>query len=173
MIGIRNQLRDTASMLRVQETGVVDAARNLTLRLKDQEDRIAEFEAEARTETAGNVLDGAEEYNGHTLVVVNQPGASPDELRALAFQIRDRITSGIGLLGSNVAGKAALLAFATDDLVAAGVSAGEITAIAARVVGGGGSRDPDLAQAGGPKGDEIEAALEVARDAARTALQGV
>jgi alanyl-tRNA synthetase len=173
LIGIRNQLRDTASMLRVQETGIVDAARNLTLRLRDQEQRIAEFEAEARTETAGNVLDGAEEYNGHTLVVVNQPEASPDELRALAFQIRDRITSGIGVLGSNIAGKAALLAFATEDLVAAGVSAGEITGIAARVVGGGGSRDPELAQAGGPKGDEIESALEVARDAARTALQGV
>ena len=58
------------------------------------------------------------------------------------------------------------------DLVSAGVSAGEITGSAARVVGGGGSRDPELAQAGGPKGDEIEAALEVAREAARTALQG-
>ncbi len=172
LIAIRNQLRDTASLLRVQETGVLEATRSLTLRLKDQEERIGEFEEQARTETAGNILDGAEEYNGHTLVVVNQPGASPDELRALAFQIRDRISSGIGVLGSNSDGKAALLAFATADLVAAGVSAGEITGIAARVVGGGGSRDPELAQAGGPKGDEVEAALEAARDAARTALQG-
>ena len=173
LIGIRNELRSTASMLRVQETGVVEAARNLTLRIKDQEERISEFEAKERSETAGSVLDDAEEHNGHTLVVVNQPGASPDELRALAFQIRERISSGIGVFGSNTAGKAALLAFATEDLVAAGVSAGEITAVAARAVGGGGSRDPELAQAGGPKGDEIEAALVVARDAARLALQGV
>ena len=78
----------------------------------------------------------------------------------------DPITSGIGVLGSNIGGKAALLVFATPDLVEAGLSAGEITAIAARVVGGGGSRDPELAQAGGPKGDEVAAALEVARKAA-------
>ena len=173
LVGIRNQLREMAGLLRVQESGVVDAARSLTLRLKDQEERIAEFEQRDRTEVAAQVLDGAEEHNGHTLVVVHQQGATPDELRALAFQVRDRVTSGIGVLGSSVGGKAALIAFATDDLVQAGISAGEITAVAARVVGGGGSRDADLAQAGGPKGDDVEAALEVARDAARSALQGV
>jgi len=173
LLSIRSQLRETASLLRAQDSGVVDAVRGLTLRLKDQEERIAEFEAKARHETAGQVLDGAEEHNGHSLVVLNQPGATPDELRALAFQLRDQIKTGIGVLGSNAGGKAALLAFVTADLVAAGVSAGEITGAAARVVGGGGSRDPELAQAGGPNGDEIEAALEVARATARSALQGV
>jgi alanyl-tRNA synthetase len=173
LIGIRNELRRTASLLRVQETGVVAAAQNLTLRIKDQEERISEFESRERTEMADQLLGSAETHNGHTLVVVSRPGSSPDELRALAFQVRDRIKSGIGVLGSNTGGKAALVTFATEDLVAAGVSAGEITGIAARAVGGGGSRDPELAQAGGPKGDEIEAALEVAAEAARSALQGV
>ncbi|MCP3996446.1 MAG: alanine--tRNA ligase [bacterium] len=173
LLDIRAQLRDTASLLRSPEGGVLDATKALTLRIKDQEERIAEFEEKARTETAAAVLDGAEEHNGHTLVVLNESGATPDELRALAYQLRDRIASGIGVLGSNLGGKAALLVFVTEDLVADGVSAGEITGVAARVVGGGGSRDPELAQAGGPKGDEVEAALEVARDAARAALQGV
>ncbi len=173
LLDIRHQLRDTASLLRAQEAGVVDAARALTLRLRDQEERIAEFEDKARLETAGKAVDDAETYNGHKLIVISEPGATPDQLRALAFQLRDRIGSGIGVLGSSVAGKAALLAFATADLVAAGVSAGEITAVAARVVGGGGSRDPELAQAGGPHGEEIDAALEAAREAARAALQGV
>ena len=173
LLGIRSQLRDMATLLRAPESGVVDAARALTIRLKDQEERIADFEERARTETAGQVLEGAEEHNGHTLLVLHQPGATPDELRALAFQLRDRMSSGIGVIGSDSGGKAALLAFVTPDLVAEGVSAGEITGLAARVVGGGGSRDPELAQAGGPKGDEVPAALEVARDAARAALQGV
>ena len=173
LLGIRNQLREAASVLRAQDGGVVAAAKALTLRIKDQEERIADFEQRERTEAAGSALDGAEEHNGHTLIVLNQNDATPDELRALAFQLRDRIDSGIGVFGSNAGGKAALLAFVTSDLVAAGVSAGEITGVAARVVGGGGSRDPELAQAGGPNGDEIEAALEVARDAARSALQGV
>lgn len=172
LLSIRQQLRDTASLLRAQESGVLDATRALTIRLKDQEERIAAFEEKARGETAGKVLEDAESYNGHKLIVVTQDGMSPDELRSLAFQLRDRIGSGIGVLGSNFEGKAALLTFATSDLVEAGVSAGEITAVAARVVGGGGSRDPELSQAGGPRGDEVEAALEVARNAARAALQG-
>jgi alanyl-tRNA synthetase len=173
LMQIRDQLRDAASVLRAQESGVADAARTLTLRLRDQEERIAEFEEKTRLETAGRVLDDAETHDGHKLIVLHQEEATPDQLRALAFQLRDRIGSGIGVLGSNVAGKAALLAFVTADLVGAGVSAGEITAAAARVVGGGGSRDPELAQAGGPRGDEIGAALEAARDAARAALEGV
>ncbi len=152
---------------------MVAAARSLALRVKDQEDRITGFEAQTRSETATRVLDNAEVHNGHTLVVLHEPDTSPDDLRALAMQVRDRIDSGMGILGSNNGGKAALIAFATDDLVAAGVSAGEITAVAARVVGGGGSRDPQLAQAGGPNGADIEVALETARDAARSALQGV
>jgi alanyl-tRNA synthetase len=173
LIGIRDQLRQAAGVLRVQENDVVGAAEKLSIRLKDQEERIAEFETRVRTEVAGKVLDDAEEYNGHKLVVFHQPDANPDQLRALAFQIRDRIDSGIGVLGSSPGGKAALISFATADLVAAGVSAGEITGAAARIVGGGGSRDPELAQAGGPKGDEVQAALAAARDLARRALQGV
>jgi alanyl-tRNA synthetase len=172
LLSIREQLRDTASLLRAQESGVLDATRALTIRLKEQEERIASFEEKARGETAEKVLDDAESHNGHKLIVVIQDGMSPDELRSLAFQLRDRIGSGIGVLGSNFEGKAALLTFATSDLVEAGVSAGAITAVAARVVGGGGSRDPELSQAGGPRGDEVEAALEVARSAARAALQG-
>ena len=172
LIAIRNRLRETASILRVQEGSVVDAARGLSLRLKDQEARIAEFEAQARSDVAGRIMDRADDIDGKTLVVVNEPGLAADDLRALAFQIRDRVKSGVGVLGSNSGGKAALIGFATDDLVAGGLSAGEIVAAAARVVGGGGSRDPQLSQAGGPNGDEIEAALEAARAAAMEALRG-
>ena len=143
------------------------------MRLKDQEARIAEFEDQARSDVAGRVMDNAEDVNGKTLVVVSQSGLAADDLRALAFQIRDKVRSGVGVLGSNAGGKAALIGFVTEDLVAAGVSAGEIVAVAARVVGGGGSRDPQLSQAGGPNGDEIEAALEAAREAATEALRGV
>jgi alanyl-tRNA synthetase len=170
LVALRDELRGAATVLRTQESGIVAAAEALTARLKDQEERLAGFESQARTETAAALLDGAEEHNGHLLVVAHRPDTAPDQLRALAFQVRDRVKSGIGVLGSNHAGKAALISFVTDDLVSSGVSAGTITAAAARVVGGGGSKDPRLAQAGGPRGDEIEAALEVARDAARTAL---
>jgi alanyl-tRNA synthetase len=51
----------------------------------------------------------------------------------------------------------------TPDLVERGLSAGELLGPAASRLGGGGSRDPELAQAGGPKGEALESALETAR----------
>jgi len=58
----------------------------------------------------------------------------------------------------------------SDDLVATGISAGELLAEGARILGGGGSRDPRLAQAGGPHGERIRDAVAVARERARSAL---
>ncbi len=57
-----------------------------------------------------------------------------------------------------------MVGLATKDLVETGVSAGELIAGAARRLGGGGSRDPELAQAGGPDGGQLEAALDTARE---------
>jgi alanyl-tRNA synthetase len=73
-------------------------------------------------------------------------------------------------LGSTTSGKGALIAFVSDDLVADGLSAGDVIGEAAKILGGGGSRDPRLAQAGGPNGDRLDDALEVARTAARAAV---
>ena len=55
-------------------------------------------------------------------------------------------------------------------VAAAGLSAGDIAGAGARVLGGGGSRDPELSQAGGPNGAEIDAAVAQAASAAQEAL---
>ncbi len=98
------------------------------------------------------------------------PQLGAADLRALAFQVRDRLGSGIGIIGSATDGKGAIVAFVSKNLVDAGLVAGEIAAAGARVLGGGGSRDPELAQAGGPNGAEIEAAVAAAAAAAQEAL---
>jgi alanyl-tRNA synthetase len=173
LVGMRAELERAGEVLRAQPGRLVEAATALTGRVKDQEERIARFEAQARSAAAGSLLDSAEDHDGHQLLVAAQPGLGPDDLRALALQLRAQMASGIGVLGSVREGKGALVGFVTHDLVDAGVSAGDLIATAARVLGGGASRDPQLAQAGGPNGSELDAALEEARTAARTALLGV
>ncbi|MDH3464250.1 MAG: DHHA1 domain-containing protein, partial [Acidimicrobiia bacterium] len=96
------------------------------------------------------------------------------ELRNLATSIRDRLGRGsVTVLGSRVEGKGSLIAAVSPDLVDAGVSAAELITPAARELGGGGSRDPELAQAGGPDGSKLEKALDLARDAATKALSNL
>jgi len=97
---IRHRLQDTAAVLRSQPDQVVEAARSLTQRVADQESRIETFEAQARSGVAGDLVSGAEEIDGAKLVVAAVPGLAPDELRALVLQVRDRLGTGIALLGA-------------------------------------------------------------------------
>jgi alanyl-tRNA synthetase len=170
---MREDMEGAASVLRSQPGQLIEAATALSTRLREQEERIEQFEAQARTAAAGSLLDAVETHGDHRLLVAAAGELTPDELRALAFQIRDQLGSGIGVLGAGSDGKGALIGFVSPDLVDAGLSAGELIAPAARVLGGGGSRDPRLAQAGGPNGAELETALETARDTARGALLGL
>jgi hypothetical protein len=56
------------------------------------------------------------------------------------------------------------------DLVGQGASAGEIAGPAARLLGGGTAKNPDVAVGGGPRADGVDAALAQAGDAARAAI---
>ncbi len=167
---LRRQLGAAADVLRTQPGTIVEAATALTARLRDQEERLEAFEQKARSATATALLDRAETHDGASLLVETVDDFGADGLRALAFQLRDRLGSGIGVVGSVRDGKGALIGFVSADLVADGVSAAEVLRPGAALLGGGGSRDPELAQAGGPHGDRIEEALEAIRQVGRSAL---
>jgi len=167
---LRSNLDTIGTILRAQPGKEVDAAMSVADRLKAAEQRIGEFEDRERTHAADGVVSNAEVIGSALLASARVDGLGGDGIRALAFQVRDRIGSGVGAFGSVTDGKAAIIAFVTDDLVAEGVSAGEIAAAGARALGGGGSRDPKLAQAGGPNVDGIDEAISLMETAASEAL---
>ena len=169
---LRRTLRSTEQVLGAQPGAVLEAATQLTSKLDDQEERLARFEQQSRNDLADNLLVQAEEHAGAKTLVVSVPDLASDGLRSLAYQVRDRLGTGIGVIGSSHDGKGALIGFVSPDLVAEGLSAADVIRPAATVLGGGGSRDPELAQAGGPHGERLEEALTEARDAARSALLG-
>ncbi len=172
LVGMRRELEGVAAELRTLPGNVLTAAQSLNSRMADQEARIEQFEAQTRSHTASTLADDVEMVKGAGLLVVVQDNADAGELRALAYQLRDQIGSGVAIVGSVNAGKGVLVGIVSDDLVADGVSAGDFVGPAAQVLGGGGSRDPQLSQAGGPNGDRMAEALEMARSLARDALAG-
>ncbi len=80
-------------------------------------------------------------------------------LRDLADRFKDRLQSGIVVLGGVADGKAILTAMVTGDLTKRFHAGNIIKETAARVGGGGGGR-PDMAQAGGSKPENLDKALE-------------
>jgi len=167
---LRSRLGEVASVLKAEPSRVVDAARSMSDQLKATEVRLGEFEERDRAGAAEKLISDSEVVGKATLVSGRVDGIGGDGLRSLAFQIRDRIDTGVGVLGTVTDGKAALIVFITDDLVEDGLSAGEIAGIGAKALGGGGSRDPLLAQAGGPNTGAMDEALAEAAAASRSAL---
>ncbi len=173
LVRLRGQLDSAADQLRVQPDGLSAAVRELVLRSKEQGERIEAFEAHTRSEDAAEIVAEATGVGDFSMAIALRDELSPDALRQLALQVRDRMKSGVAVIGSRRDGKAGLVGVVSPDLVRRGVSAADIVGPAARLVGGGGSKDPELAQAGGPQGAEIEAALEHASALAEEALGGL
>jgi alanyl-tRNA synthetase len=133
--------------------------------LQDQlaAERARQAGAEAGT-LAASAADGA--------VVVRRDGMAPDDLRRLATSTRDALGRGVvALVGLGPDGtKAALVVAVTKDLVDAGASAADIARDAARALGGGTAKNPELVQGGGPNVDAIDEAVTLLTASARAAL---
>lgn len=102
---------------------------------------------------AASALDG--------LVVARRDGVTRDALRDLAVAARDHAgVRAVVLIGSPDGQGVALVAAVAKGT---GLVASELIADAARAVGGGGGRDPELAIAGGRHAELIDEALDLVR----------
>lgn len=135
------------------------------------EEQLESIRSQRRSVLADELAASAREVGEHPLVVADVGEAGGNEVRQLALGVRDKLSApGVIILGAVSDGKGSLIGVVSTPLVSAGLSAGDLIAPAARELGGGGSPDPELAQAGGPKGDRLSAALDVARADAERAL---
>ncbi len=85
-----------------------------------------------------------------------------DEIRQLADAHRDRIKSGVVMIGSTSDGRVSLVVAVTKDLVPR-VHAGQLVKQLAPIVGGSGGGRPDFAEAGGKDSSKIPEALAEGR----------
>ncbi|MEX1044330.1 MAG: alanine--tRNA ligase [Acidimicrobiia bacterium] len=170
LVDVRGHLDRAGSLLRAPASEVPDRIRGLLDRVDRLEDEMEAIRGQRRSELASELSGEAVPVGESRSVVASVGELSPDQLRQLAIGVRDRLGSGVVVLGSTSNGKGALVAVVTADLVETGVSASDLLAPAARALGGGGSRDPELAQAGGPHGDQLARAIDIARDEVGRAL---
>ncbi|MBW1899520.1 MAG: alanine--tRNA ligase, partial [Deltaproteobacteria bacterium] len=99
------------------------------------------------------------EINGIKVLAKKVSIDNPGALRELADNFRDKIKSGVVVLGAVSGPKALLIVIVTKDLTDR-FHAGNIVKEVASVVGGGGGGRPDMAQAGGTKPENLDQAIE-------------
>jgi alanyl-tRNA synthetase len=129
--------------------------------LREKDKRIAELQGKLAGGATRDVLAGARRVDGITVLATRVDGLDDKGLREMADRLRDRIRSGVVVLGTALGERAVLLAAVTKDLTGR-YHAGNIIKQLAPLVGGGGGGRPDFAQAGGKNPDRLDAALAAA-----------
>ncbi len=149
-----------ASMLRVSEPGLVEAVEKLLADRREQEKQIDRLKAKLAQAGADDLAAGAREINGMKVVAAKLDGVGREQLRSLADSLRNKIGSGLVVLGTTDNGKVALIAAATKDVAGSKVHAGNVVGAVAKLVGGGGGGRSDMAEAGGKDPAALAAAIE-------------
>ena len=109
--------------------------------------------------SAANLGDKIREMKGVKVLAHRVDNLERPQLRTLVDQLRDKIGSGVVVLGSASNGNVALIVGVTKDLTAR-VQAGKVIGPVAQKVGGKGGGRPDLAEAGGKDASALDAALD-------------
>ena len=155
------QLRDVAAQLNVAPGEINARVEKLLAQVKAANDELA---AVRRAESAAIARGLAEGASGVT-VVARHDGLGPDDLRQVAVGARDSLGADAIIVVIGVhAGKAGVVVAVGKERVAAGVSAAELAAPVAKLLGGGTAKNAELVVGGGPNVNAIDEALTVAQD---------
>jgi alanyl-tRNA synthetase len=147
-----------ASLVKSDRTQLEQRLLRLVERQKELERELDLVQRRAQAGQADSLLERVRDIGGIKMLVTVVPPTDAKGLREMADRFRDRLGSGVVAIGCPCDGKANLLVAITKDLTGR-LRAGDVVAAMAAEVGGRGGGRPDLAQAGGPHPEAIEAAM--------------
>ena len=157
---ILNQL---GVLVKDKPDGLVQRVESIMTQLKRAEKEKEQLKTKMAEMQAEGEGDQAVEINGVAAIIRQVTVDKPAALRDLADRFKDRVGSGIVVLGAEAGGKALLIVTVSKDLTNRFHAGQMIKSIAGEVGGGGGGR-PDMAQAGGTQPEKLSRALEKARE---------
>ncbi len=169
--------RGAAEYLRAVEGVVREIAEALKVlpaevpaRVRRLQEQVRQLERERtglpvlQTQDLDRLVGQAQVIGGVRVVAARVDGLTHDGLRRIGDALRDRLASGVFVLGGAVNGRVNMVAMVTPDLVARGLRAdGLIREMAGQIGGSGGGRE-EVAQAGGRDVANLDAVLETVAD---------
>ncbi len=156
---IEDTLSNLAAKLKVPRTLLPEKVSKLNTRIKELEREIVRLKQARAAEDLDGLVGRARSLDGFKVLSAQVGIDDPQALRELGDKLKDRIGSGVIVLGAKSGSKALLLCLVTRDLVHR-FHAGKLIKEMAAVIGGGGGGRPDMAQAGGHKPERLKDALK-------------
>jgi alanyl-tRNA synthetase len=152
-------------------------AEALRLEMERKEDEIKRLRKEleqARMKSASSSVatigERVREIKGVKVLAHRADNLERPQLRTLMDNLRNKIGSGVVVLGSVSDGKVAIIVGVTKDLTSR-VQAGKVVGKVAQKVGGSGGGRPDMAEAGGKDPQALDSALNASYEVVEELLQ--
>ncbi len=153
------QLASLAEMVKSSPSDLAEKLEKLLSRQKQLEKEVGELNAQLSLSGLDSIIDSGTSVHGVNVIAAAIPLDSAKTMREVGDKVRDKMGTGIAVLGGELKGKVSLLAIVSKDLIKQ-YQAGNIIKEVAAIVGGGGGGRPDMAQAGGTMVDKLPEALK-------------
>lgn len=153
-------LNNAAAMLKALPNELPHKIQELQNKLKENEREIESYKYQALNAQIDDVLKKQKIINGVNVIASQVKVKDMDSLRNTSDILRQKVPSGIIVLGSTSEGKVNFTVSVSKDLLDKGYHAGKIIKEVAKIAGGGGGGRADFAQAGGKKPEMLQQALD-------------
>lgn len=157
---MEEHIRQSAGMLKASPEELVFKIESQNNRLKSLEKALSQSRFETIKNSLDGVLNSAQTINGIKLITKIYDDADMELLRRISDVLKERINSGIIVLGSRSGENAYVLAGVTEDLIGRGIKANELVQAVAPFFNGNGGGRPQMAQAGSREPERLAEALE-------------
>ena len=151
-------LRKIAAMLNSGEDEVLAAVERQANQVRQLEKQLADAKRKSAVSGVDSLLESSREIKGVKVLATTVAGMDRESLRQLVDTLRQKMGSGVVILGTAEDSKVSLIAGVTKDLTSK-VHAGKLIQELARQVGGSGGGRPDLAEAGGKDTAALETTI--------------
>lgn len=155
---VEGELKKSAGLLKTNPLELSERVEKLLKHQRELEKEIEALRGKLAAKDTSDLIDQVKEIKGVRILSAVVDVADAKTMRDLGDKLKDKLRSGIILLGSKAADKAMLMCMVTKDLTDR-YHAGNIIKEIAPIVGGSGGGRPDMAQAGGSKPENVTQAL--------------
>jgi alanyl-tRNA synthetase len=156
-------LAKIAQALGAPAAGAQEKVSAVLAELDEKSKKLSNLEKELSRKSAADISSQAVTINGVKVLAAKVEGVKIESLREMADVLKQKLGSGIIVLGSVFEDRPSFIAMVTPDLVEKGYSAGDIVKKVAQVTGGGGGGKPGMAQAGGKDKTKIDEAIQLVK----------
>ncbi len=127
--------------------------------MRSAQKELAKLRREQARSITADLLSKVQEVDGVKVLAAQVDVQDVETMRQMSDWLRDKMRSGLVVLGAVLDGKPVLIAAVTKDMVEKGIKAGDVVRTIAPIMGGGGGGRPQMARAGGKFPEKLPDAL--------------